>query len=716
MADQSLAKIFNFPNIIQNFAGYDSCRDKTNINEAYMVLGSQNIYKKLSGNLAVRPGLKRIGDANSAASGVSSEFVWNTSWGTTYPMWVADSKLQVSISNVWYTLLTTTFTRYVFDKWWDNTNKRDLALFVNGNSYIQYWTGGYAMLSSAAASTITKTGTTTWQQEHFDSSSLTTIGSSSTQFDITNPSGTTFRYTWDSTGTDPLISATTVPVGSYILLGAQNFTAANNGLFVVTGSGTNYFEVTNASGVAENNKTIGTGYIYTNFKKVLIISGTAYAYTGGETTTTLTGVTPNPSAITANTVILQAVITIFNSPATSFNNDFIKVINNQAYVGSYTSRLCYISSNTDFTNYVVPSPRSAGDPELLTLDGTLNGIGVRLGNAHIAFGSGSWAEISFTDITVGTTLTQQTKVDVKPVALLQSAYAHEFIDNTGDNIIYLAKDQQVRTIGSSNNSFTTVYPSFSQEIASELSAETFTGGGLRCIGEFIYLTAPNSGKTYLRQERQSVDPNGQVVAERLWHSPFTWGATRIDEINGTVVAFSNSNPQVYQVWDTDQWHDDSPSDEPLPYICMLSFAYRTSGRRQGMTAFDKVFSEGYITQTTPLNLTINYNYQGSLGSNTSVVNSIQRSAYLFTPNASDPDSLGDSSLGEETLGESDDETGSPPLPKFKVINSLPLQNCFEYQLNYWSDTADAQWELLATATNATIDPDQNPTFIINKQR
>lgn len=88
-----------------------------------------------------------------------------------------------------------------------------------------------------------------------------TFGSSTTRFDITNPSGTTFRYTYDSTGTDPEISSSTVPIGTVLTINAQNFNAANNGTFTVTGVGSNYFEVTNASGVAEDDKTIGTGSI-----------------------------------------------------------------------------------------------------------------------------------------------------------------------------------------------------------------------------------------------------------------------------------------------------------------------------------------------------------------------------------------------------------------------------------------------------------------------
>ena len=151
----------------------------------------------------------------------------------------------------------------------------------------------------------------------------------------------------------------------------------------------------------------------------------------------------------------------------------------------------------------------------------------------------------------------------------QAPYAHEFIDKVGDNIVYLAQDQQVRVIGSANNAFTTVFPSISQEIATELMAEDFIGGNLRAIGEFIYVTAPNSGKTYLRQERTMVNENGVVIAERLWHSPFILSASRIDMANDEVIVFSNANPQIYQLWNTGQWYDDSPSDEKLPYQAVL---------------------------------------------------------------------------------------------------------------------------------------------------
>jgi hypothetical protein len=616
------AKNFDFRKMIDKWSGYVSSLDKTNVDENILVAPSQNVYKTLKGTMAVRQGQKRRGVPNTTLSAISSEFVWNTSWGATYTLVISDSKLSVVIDDVWYTLLSgLTKTRYVFDKWWDNTEKKDRCLFVNGDDNIYHWSGGFATVLSSTANTITKTGSTSWQQAGF---------------------------------------------------------------------------ATNTAG-----------------EKKVMIEGTEYTYTGGESTTTLTGVTPSAAGITVGATALQSVITETDTPAAGFSNDFIKVINNQAYVGSYTSRLCYISKNTDFTDYVVPTPRAPGDPELLTLDGTLKGIGVRQGKAHIGFGSGSWAVISFNDITVGTTLTQQTKVDVKPVALLQAPYAHEFIDTVGDSLVYLAQDQQVRSFGDFNNLFTPGYPSLSQGIATELSAEVFTGGGLRCIGEFIYVTAPNSGKTYIYQVRYSVDEGGNMIAERLWHSPFIWNATRIDEINGTVIAFSNANPQIYDVWDTGQWYDDSPSEEKLPYYCRMVLGYRNNDRRQGLSLFDKVYTEGYITPGTNLDLTINYDYEGSTQVFTVPINSLQYPAKLFS--GAGQASLGDSSLGDEPLGDGSNGSNSL-LSKFRVISSVADVNCFEFQPEFSSEQANAQWEILATATNVETSKKQDATFIINKLR
>ncbi len=229
----------------------------------------------------------------------------------------------------------------------------------------------------------------------------------------------------------------------------------------------------------------------------------------------------------------------------------------------------------------------------------------------------------------------------------------------------------------------------------------------------MYVTAPNSGTVYLKQERTTVDAGGNIVAERLWHSPFIWNATRIDSIDGVIVGFSNANPQIYELWDTNQWHDDSPSDEPLPYSCVLALGYRNNSRRQGLVTFDKLYTEGYLTAGTPLNAVINYDYVGSTNIVPMVINSITRPAKIFSTT---PPSMGDSSLGDNPLGDiTGSETDANALPKFRNINSLTDIPCFEYQPIFFSDTADARWEILAVAINETKS-EHDATFIINKLR
>lgn len=136
------------------------------------------------------------------------------------------------------------------------TENFDIFYFKNdGNngfyriSTVSSVTSIYYLNNSSVWTALTGFGTTIYE-----------LGGSTTRFDITNPSGTTFRYTYDGTGTDPKVEHH-IGYGTSVVIAAQNFTAANNGTFTVTGTGTNYFDVTNAAGVAENNVTIGTGSI-----------------------------------------------------------------------------------------------------------------------------------------------------------------------------------------------------------------------------------------------------------------------------------------------------------------------------------------------------------------------------------------------------------------------------------------------------------------------
>lgn len=618
--------------LIDSFSGYVSSKDPTNVSPSVLVEGSQNCYKKINGNIAVRPGLKRYGLADTTVAGIASSDEWYNSLGKTYPFRVvkptsagSDGRLEVmstivdGITPIWYTLqssLTTAQTRYVFDSFYKATDVKDVWVFCRGDANLFWWSGGLTTVAAQiiGGSTLTKTSSTTWAQD--------------------------------------------------------GFAINTNKTFTINGS------------------------------------ATVYTYTGGENTTVLTGITPALPAITANTVILQSVITEADKPAAGFNADFLKTIGNQLYVGSYTSRLVYISSSTDFTNYTVPAPPVTGSPDLLTLDNNCKGISVRQGNAHISAGLSDWYIISFQEIAVGGDITRQTVVEKQETAALSAALAHEFIDTVGDDIVYLSQDKQLRNYGLFRNINTAKFPSLSQQVSTEFENIDFTGGQIKTIGDFTYITAPLIGKTYFLQTREALDNVGNIVAERIWHPPQVWNISRIALINGIEYGHSTANPQLYQLWKTNQFHDDSPTNDIVPYDVNMKMAYRQHDRRNGYLSFAKTYVEGYILRNSDLRLRV-YNDYLDPSPQVFTIGANENNPSLFPP--IDVETIGGSVVGNEPIGGGEIDTTI--MPKFRVIIKVEDINCFEYQLELFSTTADSAWEILALGTNTQV-AQQSPTFII----
>lgn len=607
-------------NIISDFKGYVSSTDPTKTKANVLVRGSVNVYKKISGNIANRPGKKQYDPVDETIAGVNSAYVWNSSLGTVFPLRVSNSKFQfystISGTGAWYDLQTAlTLTRYVFETWWDNTLKKDCLIFVRGDSNMFRWDGGVGLFVSGVINTSISLDRT-----------AATAGFPST--------------------------------GGTVKIGSNSYTY---------------------TGVSGND---------------------------------LTGVTGDPSAEPVNSVVILQVVTSATTPASGFINDFIKVNKNQVGVGSYTSRLFYISKSTSITDYSQSTPRVPGDGDLLTLDNNLKGATVKDGNFWISAGSSDWYEQSFNQITVGSTLTEQTKVDKKPTPIMGAAYSHEFIEVINNTIHYLSQDQQLRTIGLYRNLNQPAYPTLSQEVFDELQDEDFTLGQLKAIGDFIYLAAPNSGRVYLHQTRSGVSIEGNVVSERLWHAPFIWGLSRIFEINGDVVGFSNANPQMYYLWNTGQWHDDSPSGENLPYESVMLLAYQNGNRRQGLINFDKIYYEGYIAGN--LYEAVYYDYQGATNLLSSEINTTEHPVpKLYTSVL--PPSLGEASLGDNPLG-----TGlntlpndQASLPKFRIIIGKDITNCFEFAPMVYSNEVDSRWEIVALGANISL-ADAVPVEIIKR--
>lgn len=442
------------------------------------------------------------------------------------------------------------------------------------------------------------------------------------------------------------------------------------------------------------------------------MNGNTYTYTG-ISGSTLTG-TSDASIEPANSIVLSKVITTSNKPTDAndnFTNDFIRVINNQLHVGSYNSRLIYISAFDDYTDFSVPAVRIAGDPDLLTLDSQARGITIQKGatdvsgKAVISGGLGDWYTVIRSNVTVGTDLTEEVNVIRSTTADLATALAHEFIEIIGDNILFIDQNNQLREFGIVRNIVNPVYPLLSLDVFTELKNRDLTGGHLRAVSDendtMLYLTAPAEGIDYMYEIRSKLDDVGNLQAERVWNPPQVRGVARIAVISGATYGHSNANPQIYQLWNTGQYSDDSPSDEEVPYECHAIFAYLSLPERTGMLTFDKIYYEGYMSQGTTLYNNVYEEYQGSKNILQVTVNKPtnpgMKLAKFYT--ATQTPSLGDVSLGEVPLGEGIlSDSGTNP-PKFRAIRGVQAANMFEFALDLFSVDLDSQWEILVLGAN-----------------
>lgn len=699
--------------------GYRNREDVTNLPPGVLIVGSQNIQTNVSDRIQIRKGYSVDGTQSSVNAAVLSSFDWTTNSLGERNMRAClltsagnDGKLQYRYVNSsgtvsWYDLLTgLTSTSFNFCTFWNETEVLRESLFVNGASQIQAWNGAITTYSSSGASTITKQGTATWGGSGFYSQVFATIGDGTTQFDITNPSGTTFRYTWDGTGTDPAITAISVPVGTYILLEAQNFSAVNKGIFTVTGSGANYFEVTNATGLAENNKTIGTGFIYTKYTKVIIINGITYAYTGGEGTTTLTGVTPSPSGISVGDVITQAVITTPNiaisadSNFSTFANGVIANLNNQIYLGALNNAKYYISKVSNYKDYTFSSPRQLGEGWHAILDANVVGFMPQENFVYITAGKNHWYNISFQSETIDTGGTAITYEQVNSLPLKtgvqQGAQSQAMLSHMKDNIIMVSNEPTIDMLGRIENYFgTPMTVNISDPIKLDVDSYDFTDGSIFYFQYNIYVAVPKEGLVLVYS-----------LATKSWDSPQTLPISRFYIVDGELYGHSYNSSESYKLF-TGYADRVYTGFQGSPIDAKAKFSYQNYGSRHALKNANSFYIEGYINANTTLKCTITYELDGCASTRTFDVDGSDSSIVCLPPQG---DSLGKQSLGKVKLGGDSINSIQGLPPKFRVEKTFNNNNFFECSFSFEILGVDQAFQLLAFGLKYGFAP-EIPTYI-----
>lgn len=427
---------------------------------------------------------------------------------------------------------------------------------------------------------------------------------------------------------------------------------------------------------------------FTAGTRQVVINGTTYTYTGGESTTTLTGVTPDPTIAGEGDgdIAVQKVRTNTNKPASGLNNDLIEVLDNQVYIGSLTNRQIYVSANDDYTDYTFSSPRTSGQGALLTLDAPPVGFDVSTDGdgekfLRISAGKDFWYQSKF--ILSADLVNENLNILPLKNSPLQGAIAQSAIGKVKNYTVFVSNEPTLDFLGNIENINTPQSKPISDRVKIDFDGYDFTGGSIsphvKYFRNNLYVTVPQESLLLIYN-----------VEKGFWEAPWDLPAGRLAIIDGELCLHSNAVPETYKLF---QGYNDNNN----AINAVARFSYLNYGDRVHKKSHVHTFTEGYIGSSTELTRKILYDYEGSKGTSTETISGGSTTGIIFQ--AVESGGLGKQSLGKQPLGGGNAQT---EVNKFRVIHNESRQDFFEEVYEYSTNDVDYQWEIIAFGADVTI--------------
>ena len=431
---------------------------------------------------------------------------------------------------------------------------------------------------------------------------------------------------------------------------------------------------------------------YTTGTRTIVIGGVSATYTGGEATTTLTGVSVDFSATAVGSVIHQLPITTLNSAFTSgmptgFKNNLISVLNNQVFVGSLKNATVWISKVNDFTNYGKSSPRQSGEGASLILDSNIVAFKPQENYMYVSAGKDLWYNISFTQTSYSTVTYETVNALPLKTGKQQGARSQAFVSHMKNNIIMVTNEPTIDMMGRIENFFgTPQQKNISDSIKLDVDKYDFTDGSIFYHRYYIFVAVPKEGLVLIYN-----------LATGSWESPQTLPISRFYIVNGELYGHSYNTSESYKLF-TGYADRVYTGFSGYPINATASFSYQNYGSRFILKKANALYVEGYINPNTILKITLTYELDGCATTKTFTVDGSD-SQVVCIP--SPRGSLGKESLGKEKLGgaATTSLTGLPP--KFRAIPTFSNTPFFESSVSFSILGTNNRFELLAFGLNTS---------------
>lgn len=738
--------------------GYRNKEDISNLPPNVLVVGSQNVLTNAAEQVVIRNGYELDGSAGDQDSyGIDSAFDFNThvngirnvrKWGTTMETRYVNP---VDDTVSWVGIMSTLSADNVvnFAEYWDNTvEKKNFLLYVNGDNNVYEWTGGMGSYLSSTTDSITLSGSTSLAKLNF----YTETADAPKMFLLIN--GVEYQYT--SAGTESSVAYSQTPTNNKITSNltrwnAQLFTTGVDAQFISTvalkvniATGPVYPSATVWAGIYTDNAgvpgtlvgALATASIpgaysagdfdltftfneaispSTNYHLVVYStgsSGTLAVYTGntpavGTTISTdggatwsaqngylnatineldtsdvtFTGVTPDPTGagIVVGDAVIQkpAIGTASIRACTLTQLDLISNFGNQIYYGAFNSQDIFVSKVNNYRDCTVSTPRTVGEGATATLDAPPVAFVAQDDAMLCSAGKDYWYQSKFilsADLTDESFEFHRLKTTGG-----QAAQSQALTSKMKNNVIYVSNEPIFNSLGTVENFLLSPQAvNMSDSIKYDMDAYDFTGGSCYYFNYYNFFTVPSMGVVRMYN-----------LQKKYWEAPQVMPISFFYQVQGELYGHSSLTNESYKVFVSSVYNDNG---NPINAVAAFPYISNLGGEAPDKKNFNRFYTEGYIAGNTTLTLTINYDFGGYSGNYSTNISGTAPSNTIF--NKVTDGSLGQNTLGSQPIGQILNISPQPAIPKFRIINTMPKKNVYEYQPVYSSNELDQNWAIL----------------------
>lgn len=687
----------DYHQLVQQYLGYSAKREITNLDGRYLTPPSHDVFIDDSGKISIRPGYTLVGNARTGIGsynyGIRSSFDWDTSSGYRDNLRQWGRNLEVLFDGNWVNIKNdfVSTLHLVYDKWWDNTMQQDVLVAVGGDTNIYEWSGGIANVANTSwngsAGTITIEGY------------LTGTTFSFTPIDNTDPNNPIPAFISDSNsgfvaagftiGDVITVTGSTSNDGTYMVtaVAAGQLTLAIIDNLVTEAAGATITITNGVGGSWERQRFYVNSQFTTRNSGVTKIrfNGIDYTYTGGADTSTLTGVTPNPTAIPNGSQVTQTMFATQNaSPIPIQENDWCKILDNQLYIGSKSSQMIYLSHQDDYTDFSFSAIRLPYEGGAFPIDSYCTGFVVQEGDMYVGGGQDSIYQSQFTssaDLT-----TQSFKLTRLQTGPGQSWLSQGAISHIKNSVVMISHEPTMDIVGRLQQLSTPQEKPTSDIIKDDFISYNFEGVNQQYFQNYIYTALPAEGKTLLYD-----------LQRQLWQPPWTipLSCFGITKVAGKQVLLGHSayTNETYQLLT-------GTNDAGKPISWDMTFAYSNGGVRDLYKVMDEYFVEAYISQNGFATMEIDYEFEGAQDVKTFRIDATNPN-YVFIP-TNQIGGFGEFPFGTEPFG-----ANNPPphgdraagIVKYRRNFLTAVEDTFEWQTSFYGSSMNQVFQIIAEGPN-----------------